>query len=641
MPELLRVLIVEDSPDDAELMALRLAESEYLLEWRRVETEAEYLAEIEKATDLVLADWSLPKFSGLRAFELARERGLEIPFVIVSGSIGEESAVEALHLGVQDYVLKDRISRLGMAVRRALENHRNCLERRQAEAALVQSENRYRLLADNTVDVIWTMDTEFTFTYVNPSIAELTGYTPEEWIGARLQDHCDHENLDKMTQAIQKAFAALPETKGITLDAQILHRDGKPVPVEITGKILLDANGQPGALQGVARDITQRLSLENQLRQAQKMESVGRLAGGVAHDFNNMLSVIIGHAQMAMETVDPGQPVHEHLEEVIKAAQRSTNLTRQLLAYARRQVVKPQVLDLNDTVSGMFKMLQRLIGENIHLIWKPGAALWPVFVDPTQIDQILANLAVNARDAIGEQGAITLETQNVTLDETYGAAHAGFVPGDYVLLAVSDSGMGMDQETLGHIFEPFFTTKPESEGTGLGLATVYGIVKQNDGFVNVYSESGQGTSFKVYLPRTGTAIEQAADDSTTPPTRGTETVLLVEDEPTVLKLAQTILERHGYKVLAAPTPLDALALADSHQGPIHLLVTDVIMPEMNGKELRDRLLKVRPDLKTLFMSGYTANVIAHHGIIEAGIHFIQKPFSIQTLTAQMREALKQ
>ena len=484
------------------------------------------------------------------------------------------------------------------------------------------------------------MDLALTFTYVNTSITDLAGYLPEELIGTGLRAYCDEQNYEKMAQAFQKAFDALPETKGITFDAEMRTRDGKAIPVEITGKILLDEQGQPMALQGVARDIANRLLLENQLRQAQKMESVGRLAGGVAHDFNNMLSVIIGNAQLAIESIETDHPAHKHLQDVVVAAQRSSELTRQLLAYARKQAVRPQVLDLNETVASMLKMLQRLIGEDVNLIWKPGPMLWPVCVDPSQIDQILANLGINARDAITGVGTITIETQNVTLDETYGDSHPGFVPGDYVMLVVSDSGMGMDQETLGQIFEPFFTTKPEGEGTGLGLATVYGTVKQNNGFINVYSETGHGTSFKIYIPRTGIIEEQITEPASTPSVHGTETILLVEDELAVLNLAQTVLERYGYHVLAAQSPDQAVMLATDHEGPIHILVTDVIMPEMNGKMLRDKLLVQRPDLKTLFMSGYTANVIAHQGIIEAGINFIQKPFSIQTLTAQVREVLE-
>jgi PAS domain S-box-containing protein len=380
--------------------------------------------------------------------------------------------------------------------------------------------------------------------------------------------------------------------------------------------------------------------LQTQLTQAQKMESVGRLAGGVAHDFNNMLGVILGHTEMAMDKLDPSQPLYTQLLEIRKAAERSADLTRQLLAFARKQTIAPKVLDLNDTVEGMLKMLRRLIGEDIDLAWMPGKNLWPVKMDPSQIDQILANLSVNARSAIADVGKITIETQDITFDEAYCAAHTDFTPGEYVLLAVSDNGCGMDKETQSKLFEPFFTTKAVGEGTGLGLATVYGIVKQNNGFINVYSEPGHGTTFKIYLPRYfGKAEQIQAKGLASPAERGHETILLVEDEKAILKITTMMLEHLGYRVLAASTPGEAIRLAEQHAGELHLLMTDVVMPEMNGRDLARRLLSLYPDIKRLFMSGYTANVIAHHGVLEEGVHFIQKPFSIMNLADKLRETL--
>jgi CheY-like chemotaxis protein len=325
-----------------------------------------------------------------------------------------------------------------------------------------------------------------------------------------------------------------------------------------------------------------------------------------------------------------------------KAAQRSADLTRQLLAFARRQTVAPRVLALNETVADMLKMLRRLIGEDIDLAWMPGEGLWPVKIDPAQIDQILVNLCVNARDAISGVGKVTIETENVTFDEAYCANHAGFILGAYLLLGVSDDGCGMDKETLGRIFEPFFTTKGFGEGTGLGLATVYGIVKQNAGFINVYSEPGKGTSFRIYLPRFEgeTAEPQTTRTKETAKGHG-ETVLLVEDEPAILKMGRAMLERLGYTVLTAGTPNEALRLAEAHPGEIHLLITDVVMPEMNGRDLAVRIRANRPGLRRLFMSGYTANVIAHQGVLDKGVQFIQKPFSIEKLAAKVREAMEQ
>jgi nitrogen-specific signal transduction histidine kinase/ActR/RegA family two-component response regulator len=387
-------------------------------------------------------------------------------------------------------------------------------------------------------------------------------------------------------------------------------------------------------------DLTERKQLETQLIQAQKMESVGRLAGGVAHDFNNMLGVIIGNAEMAMKEVNRREPLYQSLHDILNAGTRSADLTRQLLAFARKQTVSPKIMDLNETVTGMLKMLQRLIGENITLGWHPGHNLWKVRIDPSQIDQLLANLTVNARDAIDRTGKITIETSNVTCDEAYCADRPEWVPGDFVVLAVSDSGCGIEKEALANIFEPFFTTKKEGQGTGLGLATVYGIVKQNNGFINVYSEPGQGTTFRLYLPRYQSDVPQAADDireRAIP--RGTETILIVEDEEAVLKLTKAMLEALGYTVLAAPDRNHALHLAREDRGNIHLLLTDVVMPDMNGKELSELIMAIKPDLKRLYMSGYTADVIARQGTLEEGVKFIPKPFSLQDLALKVREAL--
>ena len=385
-----------------------------------------------------------------------------------------------------------------------------------------------------------------------------------------------------------------------------------------------------------------RRVLENQLLQSQKLEAIGRLAGGVAHDYNNMLGVILGYTEMALDKVETADPLHADLKEIYDAARRSADITRQLLAFARKQTIAPRLLDLNDTVEGMLKMLRRLIGEDIDLQWLPDGDLGPVKIDPTQVDQVLANLCVNARDAIAGVGKVTIETANVRFEEGYCQDHAGFTAGDFIMLAVSDDGCGMDRETLDKIFEPFFTTKGLGEGSGLGLATVYGIVRQNEGFINVYSEPGRGATFKVYLPRHAEAVEKpdtAMSRARIRPGHG-ETVLLVEDDPAVLKLARRMLDALGYRVVGAATPGEALDLAKSHEGQIHLLITDVVMPEMSGRDLAAGLCGLFPRLRVLFMSGYTANVIAHRGVLDAGVHFVQKPFSREELAARVREALE-
>lgn len=385
----------------------------------------------------------------------------------------------------------------------------------------------------------------------------------------------------------------------------------------------------------------ERNALREQLMQSQKMESVGRLAGGVAHDFNNMLAVILGNTELALDECQEGEPLHVYLKDIQHAAQRSAELTRQLLAFARRQTLMPQVLDLNDTIAAGLKMLRRIIGEDIELAWLPGMNLHHVYLDPGQVNQILTNLLVNARDAIEGVGNVTIETNNVAFDEAYCASHAGFEPGEYVLLAVSDSGSGMDAETRKHLFEPFFTTKSVGKGTGLGLATVYGAVTQSNGLIHVYSELGKGTTFRIYFPRhQGPEAASSVDKSAAPIVGGNETILLVEDEPAMLNISQTMLTRLGYHVLTASSPEDAVKVAEQYEGVIHLLITDIVMPQMNGRQLADQLHAVYPEMKQLFMSGYPANAIAHHGILESHVQFIQKPFALADLARGVREALR-
>ncbi|MGE0084319.1 MAG: PAS domain S-box protein [Desulfococcaceae bacterium] len=425
-------------------------------------------------------------------------------------------------------------------------------------------------------------------------------------------------------------------------------RDGSLIGVSLSMSPIRDKENRVSAIMAVLEDITDRRKAEEeknklqaQLIQAQKMESVGRLAGGVAHDYNNMLSVILGYTEMALEKLTPEDRLRPDLEEIKAAARRSADITRQLLAFSRQQTIAPRVLSLNETVESMLRMLRRLIGENIDLSWYPGACLWPVYMDPIQLDQILVNLCVNARDAISDVGKISIETGIKTFDQAYCADHADFMPGDFVLLSVSDDGCGMDRATLDKIFEPFFTTKEIGRGTGLGLATVYGIVRQNSGFINVYSEPGQGTIFRIYLPRHKAAAEQVQKKDSAAPADalGSETILLVEDEHTILKMTAMMTERLGYKVLTAGTPDEAIGLAGGHSGRINLLITDVVMPDMNGRDLSERIKSISPGIKVLFMSGYTANVIAHRGILDKTVNFIHKPFSKQDLAAKIRDVL--
>ncbi|MHB8137900.1 MAG: PAS domain S-box protein [Smithellaceae bacterium] len=512
------------------------------------------------------------------------------------------------------------------------------VKRKQSEDTIRKSEERYRTIFESTAtsNIIIAEDT--TIIMANNNFASLCGYTKRELEGKMSWTVFIHkDDLEKM-KTYHKMRRNGSGSAPSSYEFRLINRQGE------VRNIFLNVAVIPETRESIASliDLTERKQLETQLVQSQKMESVGRLAGGVAHDFNNMLSVIIGNTEMAMKKVRRSEPLYKALQDVLSAGIRSADLTRQLLAFARKQTVSPKVLDLNDTVAGMLKMLQRLIGENIELSWNPGYNLWKVKIDPSQVDQLLANLTVNARDAIEKTGRITIETSNMICDEAYCTDRPEWIPGEYVVLAVSDNGSGMEKETVANIFEPFFTTKKEGQGTGLGLATVYGIVKQNNGFINVYSEPGQGTTFRIYLPRDMDDNTEAIDGEPEMEVRGgTETVLIVEDEETVLKISKAILEVLGYKVLAAGGKDQALQLAREYNENIDLLLIDVVMPDMNGKELSERILAIKPGLKCLFMSGYTADVIARQGVLDKGVKFISKPFNLKDLAVKVREVLGQ
>ena len=538
-------------------------------------------------------------------------------------------------------------------------SNRDITNRKRSEAALL-SERQYMIdVIDSLPDATFIIDTDQRIVVWNRAVETLTNVKREELLGEGdyayavpfygerrpividLLNITDQELEASYTHVKRVADKVYAETFIQTVN------DGEGAYLWAVAAPLYDQTGlRIGAIE-VIKDITDlkkseadNIQLQEQLVQVQKIESIGRLAGGVAHDFNNMLGVILGHAELAQKQLDTTQPLFNNLEEIRKAAQRSADITRQLLAFARKQTIAPQVIDLNESVDGMLTMLRRLIGEDIDLAWLPAENLAAVKIDPSQLDQILANLFVNARDAIADTGKVTIETNNVTFDKAYCRVHAGFVPGEYVMLAVSDDGSGMDVETMNHLFEPFFTTKEIDKGTGLGLATIYGIVKQNNGFIHVYSEPQQGTTFKIYFPRHGGKTTQKLNkDTADHMAQGNEVVLLVEDELMILDMTTTVLELHGYTVLPAATPGEAIRLAQEHAGDIHLLLTDVIMPEMNGRDLSRKLLSLYPRLKSLFMSGYTANVIAHQGVLDKGVHFIQKPFSTNDLAIKVKEVL--
>ncbi len=513
---------------------------------------------------------------------------------------------------------------------------RDITERKRAEEELITSEERYRDLVENAHDIIYTYDLEGNYTSMNKAGAQITGYAIEEFLALNLNQTVAPEYRGKVREMLTRKLAG---ERGTAYEMEVVAKDGHRITVEANTKLVFH-DGVPVGVQGIARDVTERKQLEEQLRQSQKMEAIGQLAGGVAHDFNNLLTAINGYSGLALQRIDDNHPLKSYLEEIKKAGDRAANLTRQLLAFGRKQILQPLAINLNDIVTDMNKMLRRLIGEDIELVGKLDPALKKIKADPGQIEQVLVNLVVNARDAMPQGGKLTIETSSSALDQDYAGRHVGVIAGSYVMLAVSDTGTGMDEQTQARIFDPFYTTKEEGKGTGLGLSTVYGIIKQSGGNIWVYSELGHGTTFKVYLPELTSASQKAEAAAVEAPLPvGSETILLVEDEDVVRGLARKILEHAGYEVLEANRGAEAFRLCLQRAEPIDLLLTDVVMPETSGKEVADRLTEVFPGLKVLFMSGYTDEAIVHHGVLDSNVEFIQKPFTPATLARKVRAVL--
>jgi two-component system sensor histidine kinase EvgS len=520
---------------------------------------------------------------------------------------------------------------------------------RQAEAlaALQKREEKYRLIAEQNADAIYTLNIEREqFTFVNPSMERVFGYPLEECLKLRGRDLLTEASYMLQREAMLKAYK-VGRREPAVLELEAIRKDGRMLPIEVSARFLFDAHGKPVEVLGVARDITERKKVEEersdlqrQLFQAQKVESIGRLAGGVAHDYNNMLGVIIGRAEMGLDRAKKDPSLTSDLKTILKVARHSAALTRQLLAFARMQNGSPKVIDLNETLKDMLGMLQHLIGEGIALDWRVRDGLWPTKIDSSHINQVLVNLCVNARDAIQNVGRITIETRNVHLDKTACGDCGGAVPGDYVMIRFSDTGCGIDPTIRDFIFEPFFTTKGMGKGTGLGLSTVHGIIKQNKGFIDVSSEKGRGTTFRIYLPRhRGKADRAPVEDWKPSALHGNEAILLVEDEPTMLEMTTLMLKKMGHTVFATSEPSDAIRLIEENPKEIQLLITDVVMPGMNGKELADELLSREPALKCLFMSGYAADTLLHHARFDGENHFIQKPFTVNDLMPKVRAML--
>jgi two-component system, cell cycle sensor histidine kinase and response regulator CckA len=762
----LRLVIVEDNPSDVRLVLHELRQAGFEPDAIRVDNPTDFQAALSTNPDVILCDYNLPQFSAPHALELLQESGRDTPFLIVSGSIGEETAVEAMKRGVTDYLLKDRLGRLGPAIQQAIAQRKLREAENRAREELQKSEEQLRAFFDTTNAAMAVVDREGRHLRANDSYTHMAGFSRRELLESRFVDHihegdladaegsfhrlisgeadelqtewrylrangetgfaevnlvriesgtglpprvaivaldiserkrseaailerehllrniianipcgvfwkdrnsvyigcndrfaqyCGHESaLTALGATAQSVFASRVEADVSEADDRrviesgelILNReeirtraDGTQIQI-LTSKVpLRDARGEIVGVLGVNQDITERKKLEEQYRQSQKMEAIGQLAGGIAHDFNNLLTVINGYSGMLLtQTERLDDATRSSLLEIHQAGERAASLTAQLLAFSRKTIVAPRVMNLNEVIAEITKLLGRLLGDDIRLNTALQSNLRSIRADRGQVEQVILNLVVNARDAMPKGGRLTLETANVEITEG-GAFYPDCPPGRYVRLAVSDTGTGMTNEVKAKIFEPFFTTKPPGKGTGLGLATVYGIVKQAGGHISAYTEVGVGTTFKVLLPAMIGSEDRSEEAPAPALKKGSETLLLVEDEESVRRYARVALESLGYTVIEAANGLQALDRAAMFDGPIHMLLTDVVMPEMGGRDLVERLRLQRPELHVLYMSGYTDDVIVRHGVIEESDAFLQKPFTPIDLARRVRVLL--
>src|SRR6266705_1020809 len=628
----LRVLMVEDSEDDARLMLRELRGAGYDLTHERVDTAAALEAALDRHPwDLVIGDYSMPHFSGTAALAILRGRGLDIPYICVAGTITEELAVAAMKAGANDYVTKGQLKRLLPAIERELRDA-------TARAALRATEASFQTLVEHAPVGICRSTPQGRFLSVNAAVVRMLGYDSAADVLALDMGRDVYADAAERQRLVERD--SYSDRQYDNVEATWKRRDARLLTVQLSVRAVRNGAGQVEYYETFVRDVTDQRRLQQQVLQSQKMEAVGRLAGGIAHDFNNLLTVITSYSDLLLEDLAPGDAKRDDLEQVRKAEDGAAALTRQLLAFSRQQVVEPRVVSLNTVIEGLQKILRRVIGEDIELTTTLAPDLGAVRADVGQLEQVLMNLAVNARDAMPTGGRLTVETANVEHDPEYARGQEAAAVHRFAMLAVTDTGCGMDEATKARIFEPFFTTKEPGKGTGLGLATVYGIVNQAGGHIWVYSEPGHGTSFKTYFPQLDEAAASgAARPVALPVPRGRETVLLVEDAAAVRAVTRAVLERQGYTVLEAPNGEAALRLGAKHRGPIHLLLTDVVMPELSGRQLAEQLAALRPAMRVLYTSGYTDDAVFRHGVLEAGIAYLQKPFTPDALARKVREVL--
>jgi two-component system cell cycle sensor histidine kinase/response regulator CckA len=637
----LRVLLVEHEPVDVELCTAALRSAGYALQIDVVATPKDYVHQLDARTyDVVLSDYNIPGWSGMDALHILRDAGDETPFLLVTGALGEEVAVSCIQQGVSDYILKDRLARLPYAIDRAIGEQRLREERNRSGLALRHSEERYRELVDNAIYGIYRETVHGRFLQVNPALVRMLGYESSK-------EMMDLSALAAYRYPKDRERLLLEEYhrtgRVIGVEVEWKRKDGLPLLVRLSGRGVPNTSGDLQELEIIVEDVTERRALEKQLHQVRKFEAIGQLAGGIAHDFNNVIGAMMGWAELGSEQAPADSRLSEYFKKIRTQAGRAAGLTRQLLAFARRQILEPQDIQLNTVVTDVLSLLEKVIGTDVEIRTSLAAELSPVRADSSQIEQVLMNLCLNARDAMPSGGCLTIQTRNTNLDEAACRRTPGLSPGRHAELIVSDDGIGMDAKTREHIFEPFFTTKELGKGTGLGLATVFGIIRQHGGFVSVDSEPNHGATFRIYLPVVKSAAVDLAQSNFKPDETvlrgGKETLLVADDHEGIREMMRSALEGCGYRVLLAVNGEEAIRTFENHSREISLVVVDMVMPRIGGLEAAKRMQQIRPELPIIFTTGYSSDNEALTKVIAAGGVVVEKPFDPGKLARRVRELL--